>query len=243
MNQIMQSTKFIHSVFEYFNGKVNKIICPFCRFGIPGYMDQYASISTKGFITLYVDKYMDLDNGTKTKICLAIIHELSHLNQSIDFYKYANSEEYRMRIEDANELRSIDIMINNMDQIERDLNFKINYNFLYCRKLQINSASNYIESTELEKTMYLIYGAIPTEQYIKYQNMLLLADTVIIKQSNHNDIIVKQNEYIIPFGQLSEALYKKSSIDQYIKNKTSFNNKIMIIERIISLTELVCRME
>jgi predicted SprT family Zn-dependent metalloprotease len=66
----------------------------------------------------------------KTVTLDIITHELSHLNQTVDYDKYNNDEEYHKLIELENETNVYNFIMNNINTIQKVLNFKVEKKYL-----------------------------------------------------------------------------------------------------------------
>lgn len=125
-----EMTQFAVKAFNLCNFKVNWLkACKEIRlvfFGNRlGYIDDHGV-----FYFRVANNNIKLNNTTKTQILDIIAHELSHLNQRVDYDRYNNDIEYMKQIEIENIDNTYNFIINNKDLIEKELKFKLDMNYM-----------------------------------------------------------------------------------------------------------------
>lgn len=121
---------FSDRVYKYLNGKVNVIVpSTYYIFGEETKPTEFGS-ALGGRVKLNlinILNYSSMKNNTneqkiKGLIIGAIAHELSHIDQNID-YSMMDNNDYRMFIEKTNDANALMYIMNHYDEMQRDLNY------------------------------------------------------------------------------------------------------------------------
>lgn len=146
----------VNHIFEYFNAKVNKVNIPIvtniswemehignidipcATFSFPASIEINAySVISATFSTFTLEEMKNEDvvhmRLIETLVHL-IVHELSHAGQRVDYLKtnhdfYKGDKTYYNRIEDANEMHTIEYLEENLDKISEEFGFELSYRF------------------------------------------------------------------------------------------------------------------
>lgn len=122
------SVQFAMKVYNLVNGKINNIKPVGMKFIFDSNLAGF--ILSNGIFYLNpvsIKCETDLD---KTITLDIITHELSHLNQTVDYDKYNNDEEYHKLIELENETNVYNFIMNNTNTIQKVLNFNVEKKYL-----------------------------------------------------------------------------------------------------------------
>lgn len=123
--------RFVDYTYKYLNGKINVMIpSTYYIFGEITKPTEFGSaLGSRVKINLVnILNYASMKNSSndeqkiKGLIIGAIAHELSHLDQNIDYTKMDNRD-YKTFIEKTNDANALIYIMNHYDQMQRDLNF------------------------------------------------------------------------------------------------------------------------
>ena len=92
-NNFKETISFIQQVFELCNGRINLTKKP-KELRIIFHSNQTAYISNKGIFYFNITAIQYMNDTSKTMILDIIAHELSHLDQNVDYNRYKNDKEY-----------------------------------------------------------------------------------------------------------------------------------------------------
>lgn len=126
--------EFAYKFYEYANTRINKYIFN-CTFTVQYFSgDSYASTKYPNNIVIFVGNFIQdykNRNAIMSMIGIAIVHELMHIEQNIDLYRYNTDVRYKDYIEDAVESNSFMFMVANANEIEKLFDFRIDIDPLY----------------------------------------------------------------------------------------------------------------
>ena len=128
-NNFKETICFIQQVFELCNGRINLTKKP-KELRIIFHSNQTAYISNKGIFYFNITAIQYMNDTSKTMILDIIAHELSHLDQNVDYNRYKNDKEYYKYIESTNIERTYNFIMRNKDSFEKLLGFNIDMNYM-----------------------------------------------------------------------------------------------------------------
>ena len=186
--------KFSKEVFDYFNGRVNKILkvddiifLPEKKIKIYNGPIEEIIKSKLGFIELNkiffysseIDRLYNVskdifgynmsDSHIKGIIIHAIVHELMHADQDIDFLKIEDDVEW-YKLEIANEILTNNYLLNNRKEIENtfgEIDFSIESSLYLNKKEELKLTDDDIKYIRIKT---------PKDKLFKYLNSILLID-------------------------------------------------------------------
>lgn len=115
-------------VYNLVNGKINSTMCKAICINFEG--EKIAFIDNQKVFYFNVTTFSILNDYFKTAILDIVTHELSHLEQEVDYDRYRSDKEYYTYIEQTNIDRVYDFIMSNRKIIESSLNFKIDMNYM-----------------------------------------------------------------------------------------------------------------
>lgn len=129
MSYFKNRIDFIINVYNLVKGKINITKNPAeCRLIMGD--KELAYIDSNGVFCLNILKLKSESDLDKTITLDVICHELSHLDQNVDYTRYNTDIEYNHYIEKTNIDRVYDFILDNKSIIENYLNFDINMNYM-----------------------------------------------------------------------------------------------------------------
>lgn len=228
--------KFGEEVFDYFNGKVNvKLKANSIRFLPERKIKLYDKSvnellqSQLGFVILdtvyfnvneikriyelYKDEFnVELDKKyLKAMIIKTIIHELSHMDQDIDFSK-VNDDRERYKIEVANDERTDKYISNNITKIEDrfgELDFSLEKSIYNEKKIEFSITDDEIKYIEIKS---------PLDKLFSYLGSILLLD---LKRLFNECIEHHYDEYNIIIGKGRRYIKFTNRIDDLLESEDS----------------------
>lgn len=160
-------------ILEVLVGKVNKF--PYFGLNFSYESDSPSSAGeSHGYITVYPIKfaknYCKKYNlkELRSYIILICIHELSHINQSIDYDLYSTNKQYMSMIENENEINTTKWISDNINILKRGIpNFDVNF-LLYMSNYNVNSVYKKMVKVDYENFYYsmLQYYIKPEKRFI-----------------------------------------------------------------------------
>lgn len=133
-NEFKIYEEFAYKFFDYANIRLNKYIFN-CSFNVQHFgCDAYATTRYPNCITVFVGTFMEDYKGKNrvmSMIALSIAHELLHIEQQIDQYRYNTNVTYRDYIEGAVECCAFTFIVANANEIEKLFDFRIDIDPMY----------------------------------------------------------------------------------------------------------------
>lgn len=213
---------WLSKAYNYINGKVNKI-------APVGYTLNFNSDAQNlggehnGYITFYmipiqkIGRQIGDTDSFKTMITFIVAHELSHIDQAIDYDKYGNDIQYMKSIELENNKRAISWVVNNALPLRKVMGgFNVNFIMAFAQQSKINGIANPIEP---------VYETIRTQIEPLMESRFDDAINIVLMISNKNhtysNLIVKQDGYL---GDVNQIMYVLREIWRY--NDFKYMNKM-----------------
>lgn len=119
---------YAQQAFRYFNTRINRIRAIQLVYETYSKSNDFGRVNN-GIITINIDRiiyegetlgYTDLEDY-KGMINLVILHELSHINQYIDYNRAITDHNYKLDIELSNHFNAINFMVNREEEIFTNL--------------------------------------------------------------------------------------------------------------------------
>ena len=251
-----RNDRFIREVFDYFNGRVNtfqkaRLFINWCDLQ----SNTNGGLTTNpNCVIIYpktIARYSNNELEYNYKIILVIIHELYHVDQCINYSKYAIDIEYRNMIENNVEVQSMAYLCNHINEINSRFNLDIEIldtnateylnqysdGTLYHRKKYLDHIISI--AIELFSNEYFINNKV--EEFItQYFNYPLSIIKIII---NNQILIIKNYNSIVSVDILNNFMYNNYYCRNYIKKSYGdiyTEGNALIIEIKAELYNFVC---
>lgn len=242
-----QIIEFSTKVFNYYNGYINPGALCILEFS-PLEFNGFASYKLPNIVTIYpyeILKEFKKQDHIKTTLIFSVIHELYHVLQNIYFHTYFTNENYRNHIEDINNYKVINYILNNKDDIEAifsvDLNIAYLNNILYGIG-KIDNIDIQLESCKDKYSQLLLYFVSKATEDSEIIDLIKLLDKIssvyinIYSNTEYQYPIIIQDEYqlidnLIPLSNrliqlgLSDACsYNVYMYCEFLNNYTAYIN-------------------
>lgn len=119
-----KSCVFAIKAFNYLNTRVNRTRIPFFQLETAPNTNTVGHV-VNGTMTLNIHNILELAKtfdkydwaNIRGLILITIIHELSHINQNIDYNRFSKDEAYHQRIELENHYNALNFMLNREEEL------------------------------------------------------------------------------------------------------------------------------
>ena len=223
---------WIDKSYEALNGKINRIPAV-------GYTINYDPNTTKlggennAYLTFYsqtIQRFLCNKLSTEAEYramtVIIVAHELSHIDQAIDYDRYANDIQYAKFIEEDNNKRTFIWLLNNLDYVNSimygiDIQYIINYAKNYNINLQNNANLSIYDTirTQIEPLM--------SQVTCRFDDMINIT-LRILRNNIPIDYIVKINGRLGNVESIMNALREIYRYNKYIIKNIALNNSILI---------------
>ncbi len=224
--------KKIIEYMSFLNGKVNRNKChrydfwPGCE-NAPAY-EHFGSISffPSKLIQTYGEYPMKVFNGM---LLVIICHELSHIDQDIDYTKYHLDDNYRREVENGCNLNAYRFICKNIsilhaalgefdelviDDISKDINF---------------NRDRYIIASNAKKVFYLIRDYfVNNVSEEEFNSLKYIQITLGYNLLHSGTIIAKKDNLMTDFNELAPVLYSTSLANKLSIRNTITDNNLLI---------------
>lgn len=223
---------WIDKSYEALNGKINRIPAV-------GYTINYDPNTTKlggennAYLTFYsqtIQRFLCNKLSTEAEYramtVIIVAHELSHIDQAIDYDRYANDIQYAKSIEEDNNKRTFIWLLNNLDYVNSimygiDIQYIINYAKNYNVNLQNNTNLSIYDTirTQIEPLM--------SQVTCRFDDMINIT-LRILRNNIPIDYIVKINGRLGNVESIMNALREIYRYNKYTIKNITLNNSILI---------------
>lgn len=119
-----KSCEFAIKAFNYLNTRVNRTRIPFFQLETAPNTNTVGHV-VNGTMTLNIHNILELAKtfdkydwaNIRGLILITIIHELSHINQNIDYNRFSKDEAYHQKIELENHYNALNFMLNREEEL------------------------------------------------------------------------------------------------------------------------------
>lgn len=232
MNEISYSgyETMISQIMEFLNGRVNKLLRCFKYEFVYSDSDVCASESS-GAISFYIPylayHYKQTEfYDVKSHLILICTHELSHIDQDLNYYKYDRDPYYRQWIEKTNELHSKEWIMSNLSVLHQVFGKFNDSVFFSIFEYAVSGDTGYVISNNSQLVCnvverYLI--DINKARYWEYRNITL---RIIHNQKEECFIFVKRNGIVIDANSIFPLIYNLRRFNKVnIYNKNTKNKE------------------
>lgn len=211
-----KSCVFAIKAFNYLNTRVNRTRIPFFQLETAPNTNTVGHV-VNGTMTLNIHNILELAKtfdkydwaNIRGLILITIIHELSHINQNIDYNRFSKDEAYHQRIELENHYNALNFMLNREEELH---NLFGDYSDDICLDLELTQKC--LENPQLKNSYKLrntddvaIVSLLNMFTGLKKSDRLKVEECLI--NSNQVFVTYKDNE--------GDSLYKYSEIVKDIK--------------------------
>lgn len=226
---------FIEQCMFLLNGRINTLLrCYKYEFS---YIEN-ASIPASendGYIVFYMQKiyedyyYME-PYIIKAHLLMICAHELSHIDQHIDYIKYNSDSDYRNWIERNNDMNAISWLMNNLDFLKYNLGDFDASTIIQFYTVLKDYPFKYIKMTKEQMISHI------TEKYLFKQNIIRFWEFSYVLLSIHicnesQSIYIKKGKDFINPNTLYPLLHELKLFNKvYIENRIPKGTNACIIE-------------
>ena len=225
MNEVQQVFNFIQDTYNVLNGKINMYVPTMLNIVFSENKKDKMAWNENGILSININKMPSIATNTdnaKTLIIDIMAHELSHIDQKIDFNRYKKDRQYYEFIEGTNMLRSARGILDNLAYIQRMLNVKINLKYIY------DQAGRYKQ--DIRNFPYLtnseyIKGSV--EGIFKLNNEMISA----IKYSPYLSVCIKDRKIPLVSEKGCLPIADTELLPMYIQNKKMNVETVIVDEK------------
>lgn len=220
---------FAREVFDFFNGKLNKVIRAHTLNVIfkPNF-NSVLGCSLFGYVEINIGEHVEMgrlyddnkkDNSIKNNIIDTIIHELYHLDQEIDNIQYRSRDKYKYKIEVDNTFMGYMYILYHIDLIQNRFNILIESNSIRNMENFILSHAN--DYTRISSAFFYYNNRLLTltdRSIYSLSSILNVEDNVVIISSTGSNIFVIKKNKIFNY-KLED--FEKYIYDTFIRSQNS----------------------
>lgn len=211
-----KSCEFAIKAFNYLNTRVNRTRIPFFQLETAPNTNTVGHV-VNGTMTLNIHNILELAKtfdkydwaNIRGLILITIIHELSHINQNIDYNRFSKDEAYHQKIELENHYNALNFMLNREEELH---NLFGDYSDDICLDLELTQKC--LENPQLKNSYKLrntddvaivsllnMFTGLKKADRVKVEECLINSNQVFVTYKDNND----------------DSLYKYSEIVKDIK--------------------------
>lgn len=211
-----KSCEFAIKAFNYLNTRVNRTRIPFFQLETAPNTNTVGHV-VNGTMTLNIHNILELAKtfdkydwaNIRGLILITIIHELSHINQNIDYNRFSKDEAYHQRIELENHYNALNFMLNREEELH---NLFGDYSDDICLDLELTQKC--LENPQL-KNSYKLRNTddVAIVSLLNMFTGLKKADRVKVEEC-----LINSNQVFVTYkDNVDETSYKYSEIVKDIK--------------------------
>lgn len=211
-----KSCEFAIKAFNYLNTRVNRTRIPFFQLETAPNTNTVGHV-VNGTMTLNIHNILELAKtfdkydwaNIRGLILITIIHELSHINQNIDYNRFSKDEAYHQKIELENHYNALNFMLNREEELH---NLFGDYSDDICLDLELTQKC--LENPQL-KNSYKLRNTddVAIVSLLNMFTGLKKADRVKVEEC-----LINSNQVFVTYkDNVDETSYKYSEIVKDIK--------------------------
>lgn len=211
-----KSCEFAIKAFNYLNTRVNRTRIPFFQLETAPNTNTVGHV-VNGTMTLNIHNILELAKtfdkydwaNIRGLILITIIHELSHINQNIDYNRFSKDEAYHQKIELENHYNALNFMLNREEELH---NLFGDYSDDICLDLELTQKC--LENPQL-KNSYKLRNTddVAIVSLLNMFTGLKKADRVKVEEC-----LINSNQVFVTYKDNSgDSSYKYSEIVKDIK--------------------------
>ena len=197
-----KSCVFAIKAFNYLNTRVNRTRIPFFQLETAPNTNTVGHV-VNGTMTLNIHNILELAKtfdkydwaNIRGLILITIIHELSHINQNIDYNRFSKDEAYHQKIELENHYNALNFMLNREEELH---NLFGDYSDDICLDLELTQKC--LENPQLKNSYKLrntddvaivsllnMFTGLKKADRVKVEECLINSNQVFITYKDNND--------------------------------------------------------
>lgn len=197
-----KSCEFAIKVFNYLNTRVNRTRIPFFQLETAPNTNTVGHV-VNGTMTLNIHNILELAKtfdkydwaNIRGLILITIIHELSHINQNIDYNRFSKDEAYHQKIELENHYNALNFMLNREEELH---NLFGDYSDDICLDLELTQKC--LENPQLKNSYKLrntddvaivsllnMFTGLKKSDRVKVEECLINSNQVFVTYKDNND--------------------------------------------------------
>lgn len=207
-----KSCEFAIKAFNYLNTRVNRTRIPFFQLETAPNTNTVGHV-VNGTMTLNIHNILELAKtfdkydwaNIRGLILITIIHELSHINQNIDYNRFSKDEAYHQKIELENHYNALNFMLNREEELH---NLFGDYSDDICLDLELTQKC--LENPQLKNSYKLrntddvaivsllnMFTGLKKADRLKVEECLINSNQVFVTyKDNNNDSSYKYSEIV-----------------------------------------------
>lgn len=197
-----KSCEFAIKAFNYLNTRVNRTRIPFFQLETAPNTNTVGHV-VNGTMTLNIHNILELAKtfdkydwaNIRGLILITIIHELSHINQNIDYNRFSKDEAYHQRIELENHYNALNFMLNREEELH---NIFGDYSDDICLDLELTQKC--LENPQLKNSYKLrntddvaivsllnMFTGLKKADRVKVEEYLINSNQVFVTYKDNNE--------------------------------------------------------
>lgn len=197
-----KSCEFAIKAFNYLNTRVNRTRIPFFQLETAPNTNTVGHV-VNGTMTLNIHNILELAKtfdkydwaNIRGLILITIIHELSHINQNIDYNRFSKDEAYHQRIELENHYNALNFMLNREEELH---NLFGDYSDDICLDLELTQKC--LENPQLKNSYKLrntddvaivsllnMFTGLKKSDRVKVEECLINSNQVFVTYKDNGD--------------------------------------------------------
>lgn len=212
-NELKRIRLWVSKAYDYINGKINNIASVGYTLNFDPDAENLGG-ERNGYITFYMIPIQKIGrqigdvDSFKTMISFIVAHELSHIDQAIDYKRYADDIQYMKTIELENNKRAISWVVSNALPLREAMGgFNVNFIMLYAQHAKINGIANPIDP--VYETIRTQIEPLMGKRFDDVMNVVLMISN---KNHGYTNLIVKRDGYL---GDVNQIMYTLREIWRY----------------------------
>jgi len=197
-----KSCEFAIKAFNYLNTRVNRTRIPFFQLETAPNTNTVGHV-VNGTMTLNIHNILELAKtfdkydwaNIRGLILITIIHELSHINQNIDYNRFSKDEAYHQKIELENHYNALNFMLNREEELH---NLFGDYSDDICLDLELTQKC--LENPQLKNSYKLrntddvaivsllnMFTGLKKADRVKVEECLINSNQVFVTYKDNNE--------------------------------------------------------
>lgn len=197
-----KSCEFAIKAFNYLNTRVNRTRIPFFQLETAPNTNTVGHV-INGTMTLNIHNILELAKtfdkydwaNIRGLILITIIHELSHINQNIDYNRFSKDEAYHQKIELENHYNALNFMLNREEELH---NLFGDYSDDICLDLELTQKC--LENPQLKNSYKLrntddvaivsllnMFTGLKKADRVKVEECLINSNQVFVTYKDNNE--------------------------------------------------------
>lgn len=238
-----KSCVFAIKAFNYLNTRVNRTRIPFFQLETAPNTNTVGHV-VNGTMTLNIHNILELAKtfdkydwaNIRGLILITIIHELSHINQNIDYNRFSKDEAYHQKIELENHYNALNFMLNREEELH---NLFGDYSDDICLDLELTQKC--LENPQLKNSYKLrntddvaivsllnMFTGLKKSDRVKVEECLINSNQVFVTyKDNNNNFSYKYSEIVKDIKGIWYT-YKIFNIIKFIFTLPSYRVNIVL---------------